>query len=64
MEGDKLTKKQEITVRGEVNSVAYDTSGERLALSGSSRYVEVLETESYGVCYLYILSNDLSSSFL
>ena len=53
IEGDKLNEFKQFEVRGEVNAIEYDSSGELLAASGSARPVFLYETTSYTVRHNY-----------
>lgn len=40
---------ENFSVRGEVNTLSYNGSGDKLAVSGYGRYIEIFDTESYKV---------------
>lgn len=54
VEGDILNQVQEIDIKGEVNTLAYDPSGDKLAVSGSHKPVYIYETISYKVILVII----------
>ena len=49
IEGDAFNETNTFVARGEVNTLSYDSTGTKLAVSGSGRYVEVFDTETYQV---------------
>lgn len=48
-EGDQLNAVHEFSVQDEVNSIAYNPSGDRIAVTGAARTVFIYDTDTYKV---------------